>query len=65
MTDKFLDPHLRIGAIIHTMTLGRVRIKELTGDEVHCQVVGGKAQLTLSRKTASRRIMETAKGLKT
>ena len=61
MTDKFLNPLLHPGAVISTMTLGRVRVKELVGDEVHCQVVGGKAQIILSQTAATRRIIETTK----
>ncbi len=61
MTDKHLNPKLHPGAVIHTMTLGRVRIKEFVNDEVHCQVVGGKAQIILSRKAAMRRILNREK----
>lgn len=61
MTEKLINPRLRPGAVISTMTLGRVRVKELVGDEVHCQVVGGKAQIILSRTAATRRIIETTK----
>ena len=64
MTDKSLNPLLHPGAVIHTMTMGRVRVKELNGDEVLCQVVGGKGQIILSRIAATRRIIETAKGAK-
>lgn len=56
--------HLRVGDVIHTMTLGRVKVKELVGDEVHCQVVNGKAQLVLSQRAALRRNIETAKDAK-
>ena len=59
-----LNKYLRPGAIVHTMTMGRVRVKELNGDEVLCQVVGGKGQIILSRIAATRRIIETAKGAK-
>jgi hypothetical protein len=55
---------LREGAVLNTITLGRVRIKELTRDEVHCVEVGGKAQIVLSRKAALRRVMETEKEAK-
>ena len=61
MTDKYLNPKLHPGAVIHTMTMGRVRVKELVNDEVHCQVVGGKAQITLSRTAAMRRILNREK----
>jgi hypothetical protein len=59
-----LNKYLRPGVIVHTMTMGRVRVKELNGDEVLCQVVGGKGQIILSRIAATRRIIETAKGAK-
>ena len=61
MTDKHLNPKLHPGAVIHTMTMGRVRVKELVNDEVHCQVVGGKAQIILSRTAAMRRILNREK----
>ena len=64
MTDKSLNPLLHPGAVIHTLTMGRVRVKELNGDEVLCQVVGGKGQIILSHIAATRRITETAKGAK-
>ena len=64
MTTRDLNPYLRPGVIVHTMTMGRVRVKELNGDEVLCQVVGGKGQIILSRIAATRRIIETAKGAK-
>lgn len=64
MTGKFLNPYLSVGSIIHTMTLGRVRVKELVDDEVHCIQVNGKAQLVLSRIAATRRIIEPAKEAK-
>ena len=53
--------HLQVGDIIHTMTLGRVKVKDLVDDEVHCQVVNGKAQIILSRKAAMRRILNREK----
>lgn len=62
--DKALNPGLLPGHIIHTMTLGRVRVKECVGDEVHCTQVNGTAQIVLSRQAAARRIIETAKGAK-
>jgi len=55
-------PH--IGAVIHTLTLGRVRVEAIDGDEVHCRVIGRKAQIVLSRAAASRRPIEPAKGAK-
>lgn len=61
MTDKALNPLLHPGAVIHTMTLGRVRIKEFVDDEVHCQAVNGKAQIVLSRIAAMHRILNCEK----
>ena len=55
-------PH--VGAVIHTLTLGRVRVEEIRGDEVHCRVIGRKTQIVLSRAAASRRPIEPAKGAK-
>lgn len=56
--------HLQVGDIIHTMTLGRVKVKDLVDDEVHCQVVNGKAQIILSQRAAVRRVIETTKDAK-
>jgi hypothetical protein len=64
MTSRSLNPALREGVFLHTLTLGRVRVKELTKDEVHCVKVGGKAQIVLSRKAATRRVIQTAKEAK-
>ena len=56
MSEKDINPGLALGKILYTTTTGRVRIKECVNDEVHCVVVGGKAQLMLSRIAASRRV---------
>jgi hypothetical protein len=52
---------LRIGAVIRTLTLGRVRIEQINRDEVHCRVIGRKTRIVLSRAAALRRFIEPAK----
>lgn len=64
MTNYVVTFDLKLGTVINTMTMGRVKVKEISGDEVHCTQIAGKGQLVLSQAAAKRRTLETAKGTK-
>ena len=55
---------IRVGDVIHTLTIGRVRVQKINGDELECRSVSGVGQILLSRKAAVKRPIETVKGAK-